>query len=81
MLQGSQSIEGILAQLTQIDPESMETRYALQKDLKTPTLDQMRSVDLQNFRGVMAKLHRDLNKIEMLFQYVHECWWDEGPSV
>ena len=81
MLQGTESIERILAQLTQVDPVSMETRYALQKDLKTPTLDQMRSVDLRNFGGVMAKLHSELNKIEMLFQYVHECWWDEGPSV
>ena len=79
MLQGSESTERILAQLTQIDPVSMETRYALQKDLKTPTLDQLRSVDLQNFGGVMAKLHSELNKIEVLFQYVHECWWDEGP--
>ena len=66
---------------TQIDPVSMETRYALQKDLETPSLDQMRSVDLQNFGGVMAKLHGELNKIEMLFQYVHECWWDERPNV
>jgi hypothetical protein len=59
----------------------METRYALQNDLETSTLDQMRSVDLQNFGGVMAKLHGELNKIEMLFHYVHECWWDEGPNV
>jgi hypothetical protein len=49
--------------------------------LATPTLDQLRSVDLQNFGGVMAKLHGELNKIEMLFQVVHECWWDEGPDV
>jgi hypothetical protein len=72
MLQGTESIERILAQLTQIDPVSMETRYALQNDLKTATLDQMRSVDLQNFGGVMAKLNSELNKIEMLFQYAHE---------
>lgn len=61
MLQGSESIERVLAQLAQIDPVSMETRHALQKDLKTPTLNQMCSVDLPNIGGTMAKLHSELN--------------------
>ncbi|MFZ0477550.1 MAG: hypothetical protein WAL71_00260 [Terriglobales bacterium] len=81
MLRGSEGIERVLAQLTQIDPSSMETRYALKKDMKTATLDQVRSLDLENFKTVMIKLRSELDELEMLFQYVHECWWDEGPAV
>jgi hypothetical protein len=80
MLRGSERIERALAQLTQIDPFSQETRYALAKDMKTATLDQIPRLDLQNFKTVMTKLRSELDEREMLFQYVHECWWDEGPG-
>jgi hypothetical protein len=81
MLKGCESVERVLDQLTQIDPHSMESRYALEKDLETPTFARLNAIDLQNFQGVMTKLRTELDGVEMLFQYVDECWWDEEEPV
>jgi hypothetical protein len=77
MLGNSVDIRRILAQFTQHDPKSMETRYGLKKDLATPTLQSLENVDIEHVEQIMGKMYNALNEIMVGFQYVDEVWWDD----
>jgi hypothetical protein len=67
----------VLAQFTELDPNSVNTRYGLQKDLATPSLQTVRTISVQNVRDLMAKMARDFHQLFVRLQYVNEPWWDE----
>lgn len=80
MLGNSVDLRRILAQFTQDDPRSMETRYGLKKDLESPTLQRLENVDLRNVEEVVGKMYNELNSVMVGFQYIQEVWWDDSQS-
>jgi len=80
MLGNSADKRRVLAQFTQHDPRSVETRYGLKKDLETPTLQGLENVEVEHVEQIMGKMYNPLNNIMVGFQYVDEVWWDDRSS-
>lgn len=59
----------ILDEFTQFDPDSMETRYGLEKDFRTSTLQQRPRIDLQNVQTVMEKIYNELANLEAKLEH------------
>lgn len=77
ILGGTDAVRRILAQFTDIDPFSMETRYGLSKDLRTPSMPRSRQLSLENIQEVMGKMYNALNQLQVNFQYAYEAFFQD----
>ncbi len=81
ILKGTGDIRRVLAQVTQIDPSSMEMRYGLKKDFETPSMNESKRMSLRNIQTVMRKMYNELNQLMSNFQFTDEVWFTEhGPD-
>ena len=81
MLVGTDRARRILAQFNTVDPESMETRYGLRKDLSTPSLSNRREISLRNLQSIMGKMYNELNQLLVNFQYAYEAFFAEHTKA
>jgi hypothetical protein len=56
-------ITKVMAQLTEIDPQSMNSRYATKKDFHTVSIANPRLLSLRNLQAIIAKLYNELYNI------------------
>lgn len=68
-LRGAANIERLLAEISEVDPKSMDTRYGLQRDLKNPSLTNAMSFDIYNFRDTMDKLEAQMRILDTIIEY------------
>jgi|SRR5579871_638504 len=61
--QNAALITKIISQLTEIDPESMNSRYATKKDFKTLSIATARSLSLRNLQAIVGKLYNEFYNI------------------
>ncbi len=81
MIDDTAPIRRVLAQFTELDPVSMNTRYGLKKDLTTPSIQTVFDISLHNLRDLLAKMTHDFHQIFIRMQYVDEPWWDEDAKL
>jgi len=59
------NVERILREFSAVDQRSMDTRYGLRRDLKTPTLPTEREVSASNLRRTMDHLYHEFDLIRV----------------
>ncbi|MDX2181814.1 MAG: hypothetical protein SFV18_19630 [Bryobacteraceae bacterium] len=56
-------ITKIISELTEIDPKSMTSRYATEKDFKAASIANKKYLSLRNMQAIVAKLYNELYSI------------------
>jgi hypothetical protein len=64
-LENALNVERVLREFSVIDPRSLDTRYGLRRDLKTPTVPIERDVSVSNLRETMDHLHHEFDLIRV----------------
>jgi hypothetical protein len=79
-LKEAANVERLLAEISAVDPKSMDTRYGLRRDLKNPSLPNAISFDIYNFRHTMDKLEAQLRILETIIEYSAPSGARRNPS-
>jgi hypothetical protein len=68
--QNEEHVERILGQFSAIDPKSMDTRYGLQRDLKTSAVSNPIEISIPILRRTMDRLYAEFNVLEAIVEDV-----------
>jgi hypothetical protein len=68
-LKNAANIERILKEMHLIDPRSVDTRYALKRNLINPSVPAPIEINVNNLRDTMDKLHTELGILEVVVEH------------
>lgn len=63
-LENAVHVERILTQFSAIDPKSMDTRYGLRRDLKTPAVSDPVDISISQLRQTMDRLEGEFRLLD-----------------